>query len=80
MTAAALKKYRKYLTDDKGKPVMVQLDLRNKAMRQAYEEWMEDLEDLTEAKARMKELRTDPSLAMPFDTFAQEYLASVDTK
>ena len=80
MTAAALRKLRTYLTDDNGRPVMVQLDLRNKTIRKAYEEWMEDLEDLAEAKARMKELRADPSLAIPFDDFVKEHLASVDTK
>ena len=52
MTAAALKKYRTYLTDDNGKPVMVQLDLRNKEMRAFYEAWMEDLEDTWTAMER----------------------------
>ncbi|MDZ7935731.1 MAG: hypothetical protein U5M51_12385 [Emticicia sp.] len=80
MTTATLRKYRTYLTDEKGKPVAVQLDLRNKVIRQAYEEMMEDLEDLAEAKARMKELKADPSLAVPFEEFAREYLASIETK
>jgi truncated hemoglobin YjbI len=52
MTAATLKKYRTYLTDDAGKPVMVQLDLRNKMLKNAYEEWMEDLEDTMNAMQR----------------------------
>ena len=52
MTAAALKKYRTYLTDENGKPVMVQLDLRNKEMRTFYEAWMEDLEDTWTAMER----------------------------
>ena len=45
MTAQALKKYRTYLTDETGKPVMVQLDLRNKEMRAFYEKMMQQLED-----------------------------------
>ena len=45
MTAQALKKYRTYLTDENGKPVMVQLDLRNKEMRAFYEKMMQQLED-----------------------------------
>lgn len=80
MKIETLRKYRTYLTDDQGKPVMVQLDLRNKMIRQAYEEMMEDLEDLVEAKARMKELRANPSLAVPFDEFAKEYLASIEAQ
>ena len=52
MTAATLKKYRTYLTDENGKPVMVQLDLRNKALRHAYEAWMEELEDTWTAMER----------------------------
>ena len=45
MTAQALKKYRTYLTDENGKPVMVQLDLRNKRIKQVYEKIMQQLED-----------------------------------
>ena len=67
MTPQALKKYRTYLTDDNGKPVMVQLDLRNKALRCAYEAWMEDFEDTLEAQKRMKELHDDPSLAISWE-------------
>ena len=40
MTAKALKKYRTYLTYENGRPVMVQLDLRNKEMRAFYEKMM----------------------------------------
>jgi|GEM_PF-5651031 len=45
MTTATLKKYRTYLTDENGKPVMVQLDLRNKKIREAYEAIVQKLED-----------------------------------
>jgi hypothetical protein len=45
ITAQTLKKYRTYLTDDNGKQVMVQLYLRNKDIREAQVEMMEDLED-----------------------------------
>ena len=48
MTAAALKKYRTYLTDDKGKPVMVQLDLRNKIIKSAYQKMIKELEDISD--------------------------------
>ena len=44
MTAAILKKYRTYLTDENGKPVMVQLDLRNKQIKEAYHKIMQQLE------------------------------------
>ena len=55
MTAQALKKYRTYLTDENGKPVMVQLDLRNKEMRTFYEAMMEDFMDMMAIKQAMKE-------------------------
>ena len=45
MTAQALKKYRTYLTDENGKPVMVQLDLRNKRINTAYNKIMQELEN-----------------------------------
>ena len=55
MTAATLKKYRTYMVNDAGKPVFVQLDLRHKVIRDAYEQWMEDLEDTITAMERDNE-------------------------
>ncbi len=52
MTVATLNKYKAYLYDEHGKPVAVQLDLRNKTMRKFYETMMEDFEDTLEARAR----------------------------
>ena len=55
MTVTTLKKYRTYLTDENGKPVMVQLDLRNKEMKAFYEVMMEDFMDMIEIKQAMKD-------------------------
>ena len=66
MTATTFKKYRTFTYDEKGKPVAVQLDLRNKHMRTFFEEMMEDLEDTVEAMAR------DDEEGRPFDEFVQE--------
>jgi hypothetical protein len=79
MTAARLRKYKTFLYDDKGKPVMVQLDLRNKLMKQAYERAMEELEDMldvAEAEQRLK----DGSKSRSFDEFVKEYVAGVAKK
>lgn len=60
MTTATLKKYRTYLTDDSGKPVMVQLDLRNKTIKRAYDKMMSELE--TQAIFEMiGKVKNDPS-------------------
>lgn len=45
MTTATLNKYRKFTYNEAGKPVSVELDLRNKSMRIFFEEMMEDYED-----------------------------------
>jgi hypothetical protein len=58
MTAASLRKYKTFLYDDKGKPVMVQLDLRNKLIKHAYEramEVLEDMLDIAEAEQRIND-------------------------
>lgn len=52
MTVATLRKYKAYLYDEHGKPIAVQLDLRNKTMRKFYETMMEDFEDTLDARAR----------------------------
>jgi N-glycosylase/DNA lyase len=60
MTVATLNKYRTYLTDSSGKPVMVQLDLRNKRIKKAYEKIMNELE--AEATFEMiNEIKNDPN-------------------
>ena len=60
MTATTLNKYRTYLTDSSGKPVMVQLDLRNKRIKKAYEKIMNELE--AESTFEMiNEIKNDPN-------------------
>jgi hypothetical protein len=54
MTASASNKYKTVLYDKKGKPVMVQLDLRNKIMKMAYEKAMEEIEDMLDAEEAMR--------------------------
>ena len=49
MTIATLKKYRTVSYDAHGKPIGVQLDLRNKELRNFYEVMMEDLMAVKEA-------------------------------
>jgi hypothetical protein len=76
MTAGSLRKYKTFLYDDKGKPVMVQLDLRNKLIKHAYERAMEELEDMldiAEAEQRIE----DGSKSRPFEEFAKENYARV---
>lgn len=63
MIADTLKKHQTYFYDEKGNPIMVQLDLRNKAVREAYEDWM----DAREAMAR------ENDETRPFDEFVKEY-------
>ena len=70
MPAATLKKHQTYFYDEKGNPVMVQLDLTNKTMREAYEDWM----DAKEAMAR----ENDKSRA--FEEFAAEYMADSEIR
>lgn len=55
MTVATLRKYKTYLYDEHGKPIAVQLDLRNKTMRTFYETMMEDFEDTLEATQALQE-------------------------
>ncbi len=43
-TLSIFKKYRNYVIDDSGKRIIVQLDLRNKLVRSAYEKIMNELE------------------------------------
>jgi hypothetical protein len=56
MTAANISKYKTLLYDKSGKPIMVQLDLRNKMMKQAYERAMEELEDMLDLEIAEKRL------------------------
>ncbi len=55
MKAEAFKKYRTYLSDEDGKRVMVQLDLRNKEMKSFHEAMAEDFEDTLVAMERQDE-------------------------
>jgi hypothetical protein len=83
MTVTTFGKYRTVNYDKNGKPVSVLLNLKNKAMKRAYEIAMEELEDeidTKEAMKRMKELDEDPSLARPFDEFVKEYMADSQHK
>ncbi len=66
MVADTLRKHQTFFYDEKGNPVMVQLDLKNKVVREAYEDWM----DAREATARENDDRR------PFDEFVEEYLGS----
>lgn len=66
MQANLLKKHHTFFYDDKGNPIMVQLDLRNRAVREAYEDWM----DAREAMAR------ENDASRPFDEFVKEYMNS----
>ncbi len=50
MQADTLRKYQTFFYDEKGNPVMVQLDLRNKAVREAYEDWMDAREAMAGEK------------------------------
>jgi len=52
MNSKSLKKHVSYLYDEKGKLVCVQLNLRNKIIRNFYAQLMEDLEDTLDAMAR----------------------------
>lgn len=59
------RKNRVFLYNSKGKPIAVQFDLRNKAMR----EFVEDFEDAMAAMER------DDDDTRPFDEFVKEYLS-----
>ena len=76
MTAETLKKYRTYLIDDNGKPVMVQLDLRNKKIREAYEEMMEKLEDEADWELYEQYKANPEKETIDFFEAANEILAS----
>jgi ribosomal protein L5 len=55
MTVASLRKYKTFLYNERGKPVAVQLDLRNKTMKKFFETMMEDFEDTMDAIQALKE-------------------------
>jgi hypothetical protein len=79
MTAATLRKYKTFLYDDKGKPVMVQLDLRNKLIKLAYEKAMEEIEDMLDV-AEAQQRINDGSKSRPFEEFVKEYSVRVGKK
>ena len=45
--------YRTFLYDEKGEPVIVQLDLRNEFLKKTYEKVMEEFEDYLDAQEAM---------------------------
>lgn len=53
MTAATLNMYRTFLYNEKGEPVIVQLDLRNEFLKKTYEKVMEEFEDYLDAQEAM---------------------------
>jgi hypothetical protein len=79
MTTASLRKYKTFLYVDKGNPIMVQLDLRNKLIKHAYERAMEELEDML-AIAEAEQRINDSSKSRPFEEFAKEYYARVSNQ
>jgi hypothetical protein len=79
MTAATLKKYRTITYDDKGKPVSVVLNLKNKIMREAYNKALEEIEDrmdMDEANRRL----TDGSELMPWEEAKKKIYQKVVSK
>ena len=74
MTAIDIKKYRKYTYNEAGKPIMVQLDLRNKIIRKAYEKAMEEIENMLDEQEATRRLN-DGSESRPFEEFVKEYLS-----
>lgn len=77
MTASTLNKYKTILYDEKGKPVMAQLDLRNKLMRKFFEQAMEAMEDYVDAQEAMA--RDDGSECRPFSEFVAEFSSGKPT-
>ncbi len=55
MTVAELQNHITYFHDEAGKPIVVQLDLRNEVVKDFYARMMEDLEDTLEAIEALKE-------------------------
>lgn len=72
MTASKLNKYKTILYDVKGRPIVAQLDLRNKLMREVYEQIMEELEDRLDVQEAMVR-DNDGEPKRPFDEFVQAY-------
>ncbi len=58
MNSKGLKKYVTDLYDEKGKLICVQLNLRNKIIRNFYAQLMEDLEDTLDSIEAMKDKET----------------------
>jgi hypothetical protein len=52
MTASSIQKFKTYLYDANGKPIMLQIDLKNQRFRKFLEEAIEDYEDTLTAIAR----------------------------
>ncbi|MCP9770619.1 hypothetical protein EGI22_22150 [Lacihabitans sp. LS3-19] len=55
MTALNLEKYRTFTLNEKGTPISVSLDLKNRSMKRLFEILMEDFEDSLIAKERQDE-------------------------
>jgi hypothetical protein len=72
MTETILQKYKTITYDEKGKPVTVSLNLKNKLMKKAYEKVMEEIEDALDVKEAMN--RLEDGQGRPFDEFVAEYL------
>lgn len=53
MTVAKIKRNITYLYDEKGQPAIVQLDLRNKVVKEAYEEVFDKIEDYLDTQEAM---------------------------
>lgn len=60
MNSKTLKRHVTYLYDEKGKLVSVQLNLRNKIIRNFYAQLMEDLEDTLDSIEALKEGESVP--------------------
>jgi hypothetical protein len=52
MTASSIQKFTTYLYDASGKPIMLQLDLKNKKFKKFVEDMIEDYEDTLTAMER----------------------------
>ena len=55
MTSDELKNYVTHFYDEKGEPIIAQLDLRNEVLRDFYERLMEDLGDILDSIEALKE-------------------------
>lgn len=53
MTVAKIKRDITYFFDKEGQPTIVQLDLRNKVVKEAYEEVFEKIEDYLDTQEAM---------------------------